>query len=527
VNRDQHVNPYIAGAPVSGPEMFYGRDDVFAFIGRNLIGRHRDTPIVLYGQRRTGKTSVLYQVQRHLGPTYRCVFIDLHGLSLNGMSDLLLGIANSVSRGLARDYRITIDPPARAAFLADPRSAFEDLFLNGVLSALGEDHLVLMLDEVVRLDEEVRAGQLDRTVFDYLRHMMQHHPRLNFIFSLGSGLEEMQKDYAFMFSVSLYHRISFLELADARKLILNPVREHYKVDREAVDTVLQTTSGHPYYTQLVCHCLFDLWARSPRAVLTTDDVYAVLSEAIELGSPNLTYVWEDSSPEEKAVMAAMADVMQYGGHEVTAKAISGTWRRTGRTLPEQQLAAALRSLASREVITGNVAYSFTVDLQRLWLDKHRRLDWVKDELAGSFKQWEHDVRSARRTRFIAVGVALLALVTGLVAAKAAQVFPFSPHRAPTVFNSVGVTSAGCAAYGSVHSAGSDGPVTLVITNRTSYEIQVYWINASGALVLYTDLGPNQADDQSTYIGHYWYIANASGQCEGIFVVDGTSTLTVA
>ena len=44
---------------------------------------------------------------------------------------------------------------------------------------------------------------------------MQRFTRLNFIFSLGSELEEMAKDYAFLFSVSLYRRISFLEPAAA------------------------------------------------------------------------------------------------------------------------------------------------------------------------------------------------------------------------------------------------------------------------------------------------------------------------
>jgi len=81
----RHVNPYIAGSVVSGAEMFFGRDDVFAFIRRNLIGQHSNHPIVLYGQRRTGKTSALYQLRRHLGPEYWCVFIDLHALTLGGV----------------------------------------------------------------------------------------------------------------------------------------------------------------------------------------------------------------------------------------------------------------------------------------------------------------------------------------------------------------------------------------------------------------------------------------------------------
>ena len=109
----QPVNPYIAGNPLTDTEMFYGRTDVFAFIRQTMIGLHRDQPIVLYGQRRTGKTSVLYQLHRHLDARYRCIFMDLHGLSLNGMGNFMLGIANSISQGLQRDYEIAVSVPDR------------------------------------------------------------------------------------------------------------------------------------------------------------------------------------------------------------------------------------------------------------------------------------------------------------------------------------------------------------------------------------------------------------------------------
>lgn len=386
LNPHQHVNPYIAGSPVTGTEMFYGREDVFSFIRRNLIGRHRDTPVVLYGQRRTGKTSVLYQLHRHLDPSYRCIFIDLHGLNLHGMGNLMLGIASSISRGLQRDHELAVAAPDRAVFLVDARSAFE-AFLDRVWTVLGKDHLVLMMDEVIRLDEEVRAQRLEQDVFDYLRHLMQHHPRLNFIFSLGSGLEEMAKDYAFLFSVSLYHRISFLEPAAAGELITQPVRDHYRVAPQAVTRILQITSGHPYYTQLVCHCIFDLWSRSPKPMISVADVDAVMAEAIELGSANLTYVWEDSSPREQALMAGMAAVMRRGAGPVAVDQVRDAWRKVSVSLPEHEVAQALRSLTSREVIAGSQTYSFTVDLQRMWLEKHRRLDWVKDQLADTVEQW--------------------------------------------------------------------------------------------------------------------------------------------
>jgi hypothetical protein len=472
MNPRQHVNPYIAGSPVTGTEMFFGREDVFSFIQRNLIGRHRDTPIVLYGQRRTGKTSVLYQLHRHLDPGYRCIFIDLHGLNLQGMGNLLLGIASSINRGLRRDHHLTVELPDRGAFLADPRSAFETMFLDRVWAALAGDHLVLMMDEVVRLDEEVKAGRLERDVFDYLRHLMQHYPHLNFIFSLGSGLEEMAKDYAFLFSVSLYHRISFLEHAAACELITQPARDHYQVAPQTVSKILQITSGHAYYTQLVCHCMFDLWSRAPKPMMELADVDAVLAEAIELGSANLTYVWEDSSVGEQAVMAGMAAAMGRQASPVTIDHARDAWRKVDVSLPEREIARALRSLTSREVLRSLTsqevpadtrAYSFSVDLQRLWLEQHRHLDWVKDEIAETVQQWNRSAepwpadaipgrtggpvsasaegatngrepekaparakpRLTHRSRYLAAAAAVIALASYLLATATAHVFPFS------------------------------------------------------------------------------------------------------
>jgi hypothetical protein len=39
-----------------------GRSDVFTFIRENLLGVHQNNVIILHGQRRTGKTSVLYRL---------------------------------------------------------------------------------------------------------------------------------------------------------------------------------------------------------------------------------------------------------------------------------------------------------------------------------------------------------------------------------------------------------------------------------------------------------------------------------
>ncbi|MCH8346618.1 MAG: ATP-binding protein, partial [Chloroflexi bacterium] len=122
------ANPYIAGNPVTGTQMFFGREDVFEFIQQTLIGRHQNNIIVLYGQRRTGKTSILYQMRRHLGPDYLHVLIDLQAFSLDGIATFLWEIAGVTCRTLRREYDIRVEQPQRQEFATDPRGFFEGVF---------------------------------------------------------------------------------------------------------------------------------------------------------------------------------------------------------------------------------------------------------------------------------------------------------------------------------------------------------------------------------------------------------------
>ena len=57
-------SPYITGPPVKSSEMFYGRKEIMENIFNKLRGIYQDNVLVLYGQRRTGKSSIIYQIDR-------------------------------------------------------------------------------------------------------------------------------------------------------------------------------------------------------------------------------------------------------------------------------------------------------------------------------------------------------------------------------------------------------------------------------------------------------------------------------
>ncbi|MBP6786315.1 MAG: hypothetical protein KA170_01900 [Candidatus Promineofilum sp.] len=519
---DDIINPYIAGNPVTGQEMFFGREDIFEFIRQTLTGKHRDQVIVLYGQRRTGKTSILYQLHRRLDPRYLCIFVDLHGLLMESEGAFLWELASQIRRILGRDYGIVLPTPDRGAFETDPRSFFANDFLDQVWQAIGDHHVLLMIDEAVRLQEQVLAGKLDKSIFEFLRFLMQHYERLNFLFSLGSGLEQMEKEYSFLFNVALYKKISFLEREAAVDLITQPVRDQYTVAPDAIDRILQITACHPYYTQLLCHSLFNRWRQKSGATVTTDDVEAVMEEVVERGLAVLKHNWEESTPGEKAVLGGLAAVMGERNRPVGRDEVSAVWGRLGVALPPDVAARAMKSLAARDILAGDEQVKFTVDLVHFWVRKFQRLEWVKDEIQEQVKAWPVVAAPAAPAlvqaeappptearprpgslRLLLGGVALLAIAV-LLAAAVLNWGPFGGGAEESVKAETGIVVPGGDALLVNDLVAADGAVWAATESGL-----VRWTSEGRAIVIPGDEfgfpdAPNQAlavaEDGSLWIG---------------------------
>ena len=75
-------NPYIVGNPIKSEKMFYGRDDDFQFIKTKLEDGKKSYIIVLCGERRSGKTSILFQIlSGRLGENFIPVLVDMQTMA--------------------------------------------------------------------------------------------------------------------------------------------------------------------------------------------------------------------------------------------------------------------------------------------------------------------------------------------------------------------------------------------------------------------------------------------------------------
>jgi len=220
------INPYIAGAPVTETRMFFGRDDVFDWIQNSLSGRYADHILVIHGQRRVGKTSVLKQLGNRLPDKYIPVFFDLQGRTHTTLDRFLWWLAREIVRVLKQERDITVPPPEKEAFAAD-LEYFEAHFLPSLRPHIGDRSLLLTFDEFDNLEESEIREELARPLIDYLRRMMGEQG-ISFIFSIGSSgrkLENMQASYTEFFKTALYKKISFLSREQTAGLITRPVEE--------------------------------------------------------------------------------------------------------------------------------------------------------------------------------------------------------------------------------------------------------------------------------------------------------------
>ena len=382
-------NPYVAGTPLeAGSPLFFGREDLFSFIGENLNAAYRNN-LVLIGQRRTGKSSLLKQLPIRLGQGYVPVYLDGQSIALDpGLPAFFSNLTMEICFAL-EDCGFSVTSPALHEFSERPAYTFEHDFLRRVRSVIGDRHLVLLLDEFEELEAAAKSGNLDASIFGFLRHLIQHELRLSVIFCGTHRMEELATDYwSVLFNISLYKHVGFLAYDDAARLIQEPVAGfgmHY--DDLALDKMWRVTAGHPYFLQLLCHSLVNQHNRAGRSYATVSDVNTALSEILSSGEAHFIYLWNESSRTERLVLTAMSRIMTLTGH-VTPAQIQDYLNERGISLDRHIVVEALHHLTLRDILSTQVddqplgiasTYSWRLGLLGLWIEKFKSLSLLQEE----------------------------------------------------------------------------------------------------------------------------------------------------
>lgn len=368
--------PYVTGMPLKTDHLFVGRADVFAYIQEHLFGAYQNNVIVLHGQRRTGKTSILYRLKKVLADTHICVLVDMQGKAARGTLDFLYSLADDIVYALD-DHDIAVALPARSDFAESPEFVFRSRFLRSVAEALpvGADgqprHLLLMFDEFEELQKRVHDGKLEPEIFPFLRNLMQHEECVDFVFAGTHKLEELGAEYwSILFNIASYKKITFLTPDDARRLITEPVAPHLEYDPLAIERITAVSGGHPYFTQVICHELVAYHNETQRSYITANEVEDVLDQIVERGEAHFKFIWAEASPVERSVLLALADLLETE-ETVGVDLVQALLDKRAINLQGTPLIKVLDDLELGDILTRSgprsSLYRFKIDLIRRWI----------------------------------------------------------------------------------------------------------------------------------------------------------------
>jgi len=371
-------NPYVIGNSVGDSPAFVGRDDVLREV-LNVVRHDNQNAIVLFGQRRIGKTSVLRELKARLPKEgdFLPVFFDLQDKSRWPLDRVLRELAHKI---------IDSVPNGNSDLGNDPEKTFRNEWLPNIIKTLpAKKSLVLLFDEfdVMAISDEVE--QANAVFFPYLRSLLddikpQH---LNFVFAIGRNIKDLNNVALSFFKATVTKRVSLLNHEDTAKLVrLSETNNTLKWSEGAIKKVRQETNGHPHLTQCLCYCIWNTAYDNESDKLpeiTSEKVDAAIPNALEIGESAFEWLWDGLGPAERVVASALAGA---GAKPMTGTQLKELLKESGVQIMFKELQKAPHLLQEWDLIepTEKEAYRFRVELLRRWIADNKPLHQVQEDL---------------------------------------------------------------------------------------------------------------------------------------------------
>ncbi|RKZ42006.1 MAG: hypothetical protein DRQ49_03385 [Gammaproteobacteria bacterium] len=356
--------PYITGVPLTLQNkcLFVGRTNVSNRI-ELLLQAQRSPPILLYGQRRMGKTSLLIFLKDLLPDNYIPLFIDFQGpvSSASDYSGFLYTISRAIIRSASKTRQLELPILKRNTLQNDPFTEFDE-WLDCV-EACAEDRVwLLTFDEFEALEHVFEKRRLDRNlVLGMFRHIIQHRPHFKILIAGAYHLDAFPHWANYLINVETV-KLTYLQESEAIQLIEQTVN-HFSLryTHDATQRILTITHCHPALIQLLCKEIVFLKNQQPhlnRNVVQLEDVEFAVPNALESGKNYFIHITKTSSLEEQILhLIAMKSSLDSVLDEVTL----------AKECPSDELEGSLSNLLKRELIElTSTGYRFQVEFIRRW-----------------------------------------------------------------------------------------------------------------------------------------------------------------
>lgn len=392
--------PYAEGGIVGEPTMFYGRDDLIVNIAKVLeTSRSQSKCVVIYGQKRAGKSSILYHLKARLKANDDLLVLDIGNIGAILDEHSSVPFLYQILWMILKELRDAIEEkvtegknPLDISFPADlefyqhpsPLVSFRDIFerfSRATTRNLGWQgmRVILLVDEFSYIYGYIMNGLIPETFMKNWKALLQD----NFFNAVLVGQDVMPKfkqRFPNEFGTTQDERVTYLRREDAIRLIDEPIRiggrlGESRYRERAIERILELTAGSPFYIQIVCNRLVEYMNRKRASLVTEADVEQVKDELIRgvnaLGKDKFDNLINsgDTSPDSISDEDVLKVLISIAENSRTGPCSRSNIACETRT-PVDEI---LEDLARRDVVERERGqyYSIRVGLFREWLLAHR------------------------------------------------------------------------------------------------------------------------------------------------------------
>ena len=316
-------NPYVYGDPIKAGFTFFGREEELEDIVQ-AITKPTKQDILLVGERRAGKTSLIYQLMKRLGKPFIPVDIVLNTCEQNTES-LLAHILNKTLQRLIEHNLLMPDYNDHNVDFVEFEVKIRQM-LHAAKAKLSDVRIVLLLDEADCLLKISKPGTGIRGIVDAIMHRSHIDERPQNILRaalqsayIGSdlsavvaGTSDLSTYYSQASSPFFNHfRLKHLKpfsSDEIYELITKPASVlGYSYSPDVIEHIIHMSGGQPFYCQALCYEAFGNALKNDRKMIIDQDVDIAENKIVnDQFSAYLSVFWNRTNKMEKRFLSMVA-----------------------------------------------------------------------------------------------------------------------------------------------------------------------------------------------------------------------------
>jgi hypothetical protein len=367
IYRIPDYQPYVVGEGLSNDRTFVGRTDLLAWLGSLWRQPDGKPAVVLIGQRRIGKTSLLNKIQRDgLKRTQLLpVYLDTQGIGDNKAKSFLTIMSHRMAEAVGTSKPTFNDTTPYLDF---------QTFLESTKTLLDQRRFLVMIDEA----EPIFQGKFGSELPDFLRSLMQqaHYPTV-LLFCGTYFLKRVAWDYSSVFfNTAQFKTVSYLSAPESAELLQKPSKDILEFDEYVLEQAHVLTHGQPLLLQtlganMIEDCNATIRSGEERSNYINFKDLETATQMLVQQQNNAAFLehWIGSDTKTHRVLSVLAWATdEINRPQLDMDGLLAALKEHHLDLPRKPVFDIVQRLVDEEILESTgPAYRFQVPLYRQWI----------------------------------------------------------------------------------------------------------------------------------------------------------------